>query len=72
MHSKASETGLSEFHKMGCTFMQNTYSHQEPVKTAYRDYKGLGQTNQDLKILLTPYLMQIVSMINKSLHYRKF
>ena len=32
MHSKASETGLSDFHKMVCTFMRNTYSRQEPVK----------------------------------------
>ena len=26
MHSKALETGLSDFHKMVCTFMRNTYS----------------------------------------------
>ena len=44
MYSKASETGLSDFHKMVCTFMRNTYSHQKPIKIAYRDYKGFDQT----------------------------
>ena len=44
MHSKASETGLSDFHKMVCTFMRNTYSLQEPVKIIYRDYKGFDKT----------------------------
>ena len=33
MLSKAVETGLSDFHKMVTTFMRNTYSHQEPIKT---------------------------------------
>ena len=45
MHSKASETGLSDFHKMVCTFMRNTYSRQEPIKITYRGYKGFDQTN---------------------------
>ena len=44
IHSKASETGLSDFHKMVCTFMRNTYSRQEPVKITYRDYKCFDQT----------------------------
>ena len=44
MHSKASETGLSDFHKMVCTFMRNTYSRQESVKIIYGDYKGFDQT----------------------------
>ena len=39
MHSKASETGLSDFHKMICTFTRN----QEPIKITYRDYKGFDQ-----------------------------
>ena len=43
MHSNGSETGLSDFHKMVCTFMRNTYSRQEPVKITYRDYKGFDQ-----------------------------
>ena len=44
MHSKASETGLSDFHKMVCTFRHNTDSCQECVKITYRDYKGFDQT----------------------------
>ena len=44
MHSKASDTGLSDFHKMVCTFMRNTYSRQEPIKIIYRDYEGFNQT----------------------------
>ena len=79
MHSKALETGLSDFHKMVCTFMRNTYSRQEPVKIIYRGYKGFEKKNsqkttrnQDLRILLIAYLMQIMSMINKSLYYGKF
>ena len=45
MQSKASETGLSDFHKIVCTFMRNTYSGQEAVKITYRDYKGFDLTN---------------------------
>ena len=75
MHSKASETGLSDFHKMVCTFMQNTYSRQEPIKITYvwttQNFQKTTR-NEDVKILLTTYLMQIMSMINKSLYYRKF
>ena len=29
---------------MACTFRRNTYNRQEPVKIAYRDYKGFDQT----------------------------
>ena len=32
MHSKASETGLSNFHKMVCTFMQNLAAIKNPLK----------------------------------------
>ena len=37
MHSKAIESGLSDFHKM-TTMMRRTYTQQEPVKITYRDY----------------------------------
>ena len=38
MHSKAIESGLSDFHKMTTTMMRCTYTRQEPVKITYRDY----------------------------------
>ena len=43
MHSKALETGLSEFHKMVCTVMRNIYSRQEPIKITYQDHKGFDE-----------------------------
>ena len=38
MHSKAIESGLSDFHKMTVTTMKCIYTRQEPVKITYRDY----------------------------------
>ena len=38
MHSKAIESGFSDFHKMTTTMMRCTYARQEPVKVTYKDY----------------------------------
>ena len=37
MHSKAIESGLSDFHKMTTTMIRCTYTPHEPVKFTYRD-----------------------------------
>ena len=44
MLSKATETGLSDVHKMVTTFMPNTYSQQEPIKIYYRNYSNFDKT----------------------------
>ena len=44
MLSKATVTGLSDFHKMATTFMRNTYSRQEPIKIYYRNYSYFDKT----------------------------